>query len=156
MQYEAHELANVFPLMDDAAFAELKQDIEAHGLIEPIVLFEGRILDGRNRYRACREAGAEPKFKDFDGSDPVSYVVSLNLKRRHLNETQRAMVAAKLANMPRGGDRPSPKDPNFESANFPNHFVSQSAAAEMLNRDGNGRHKKPRSSPRLPGFFWCN
>jgi hypothetical protein len=68
------------------------------------------------------------------------------------------MVAAKLANMPIGaavGNKYAAKTEN-KSENFPICFLSQSAAAEMLNRDGNGRHKKPRSSPRLPGFFWCN
>src|SRR5262249_13050731 len=74
------------------------------GIREPIVLFEGKILDGRSRYRACIEAGVEPTFTVYQGDDPIAYVISLNLRRRHLDESQRAMVAAKLATL-RDGQR---------------------------------------------------
>ena len=108
-----HPIAEVFPLLEDAALAELSTDIREHGLIEPIQLHEGAILDGRNRFRACLAAGVEPRFVTFQGDDPVAFVISVNLKRRHLNESQRAMVAAKLANLPRGGDRRSDQSANL-------------------------------------------
>jgi hypothetical protein len=71
-------------------------------LHEPIVVYEDKILDGRNRYRACEAAGTEPMFTVYQGDDPISYVISLNLRRRHLDESQRAMVAAKLATLQHG------------------------------------------------------
>jgi hypothetical protein len=82
---------------------ELENDIRENGLRFPIVLLDGLVLDGRNRYRACKTVGVEPRFQDFNGNgDPVAFIVSVNVKRRHLNTSQRAMIAAKLANMPRG------------------------------------------------------
>ena len=82
----------------------LATDIFENGQREPITLFEGKILDGRNRYIACLDAAVEPLFTEYKGRRPIDYVVSLNLKRRHLNESQRAMVAAKLADL-RDGQR---------------------------------------------------
>jgi N6-adenosine-specific RNA methylase IME4 len=100
-----HPLANLFPLIEGAEFEELVADIKANGLIEPVILFDDLILDGRNRYRACIAAGVEPSVRPFMGDDPAAFVVSMNVARRHLSESQRAMVAAKLATLKQGDNQ---------------------------------------------------
>ena len=96
-----HEVANIFPLMTGEEFNELKRDIAENGLREPIWLHaDGRILDGRNRHRACVESGIAPIFRTWDGKGSlVSFVLSLNLHRRHLTSGQRAMVAVDILPM---------------------------------------------------------
>ena len=102
---KTHTLANIFPEIHPDAFKELVSDIKQHGLREPIVLYKHQILDGRNRYQACLRARVKPKFREYKGGDPLAYVVSTNLRRRHLNESQRGLVAARLARLTHGGDR---------------------------------------------------
>ena len=97
---EFHEIANIFPLMVGDYFEALRADIAKNGLLEPIVVHEGKILDGRNRYTACLSVGVRPYAVDYNGDDPLGYIISKNLHRKHLNESQRMGVAAKIANMP--------------------------------------------------------
>ena len=86
-------------------YAALKADIRTKGQNEPIWLYQGKILDGRHRYQACVELGIEPSFREYQGVDPVGFVVSQNLHRRHLDVSQRAMIAAEIADLKRGGER---------------------------------------------------
>lgn len=89
--------------MTGAAFTELVKDIALNGLREDIWTFDGKIIDGRNRYNACLQASVTPRFRTWDGNGSlVEFVISLNLHRRHLSESQRAMVAAKIANLEEG------------------------------------------------------
>lgn len=80
--------------MADADFAALREDIKANGLRQAIVLYDGMILDGSHRYRACIEAGVEPRFVDFGGADPVSFVISKNWISRQMGAGQRAAIVA--------------------------------------------------------------
>ena len=98
--YEVHPAAELFPLLSDADLAKLADDIRAHGLHHAIVCHEDKVLDGRNRLAACAKAGVAPRFERWTGSgSPVSWVLSENLHRRHLDESQRAMVAARAKPM---------------------------------------------------------
>ncbi len=92
---EFHEAANIFPL-DEEHLDKLAQDIKQHGQLEPIRMLEGKILDGRRRFLACQKVGITPSTEEVSPDDPVAYVLSLNLHRRHLSETQRGMVGARI------------------------------------------------------------
>jgi N6-adenosine-specific RNA methylase IME4 len=121
-----HAVTDIFPMMSHDEFAALVADIKGSVLHEPIWTWQGAIIDGRNRFLACQEAGVEPRYREWNGKgDLIRFVVSQNLHRRHLNESQRAMSAARLANM-RQGERTD----LAPSANLPK--VSQVAAAEQL------------------------
>ena len=94
MEYEYHEVANIFPMMSADEFSALVEDIRANGQRQPIYIHDGKIIDGRNRYRACQQVGIEPDTRVWDGvGSLVSFVVSLNLQRRHLTSSQKATVA---------------------------------------------------------------
>ncbi|WP_394540145.1 ParB/RepB/Spo0J family partition protein [Lysobacter enzymogenes] len=120
-----HVLCLMLPDMSTESFSALVEDIRQNGQRRDIVLYEGLILDGRHRYRACIECGIEPRYSDYDGADPVAFVVSENVSRRHLSESQRAMVAAKLATLG-NGQRP------FTYANLHSSPVKRAQAAELL------------------------
>ena len=110
-KYEPHELALVFPPMTEPEFAALKADIREHGQHEPITLYEGKILDGIHRYRACLELGREPRIVRFEGNPRAAaqLVLGLNFHRRHLTTSQRALVAAEMCKLrPRGNTGNSP------------------------------------------------
>lgn len=122
---QAHQYANLFPMMSEAELKTLIDDMKANGYdtSSPIITYQGMILDGRNRYRAAAEASVIPSTVEYSGDDPLAFVIRHNLHRRHLNETQRGIIANNLANMNEG--RPS----NTASIDA----VSQPKAAEMLN-----------------------
>lgn len=97
-----HPYADLFPWIEGSAFCELVEDIRKNGVLEPIVFLDGAVLDGRNRYMAARELGVEYPRVEYEGDDPLGFVIAKNLARRHLSESQRAMVATKLAKLPKG------------------------------------------------------
>lgn len=118
-----HPYADLFPWIEGAAFQELKADIAKNGVIEPIVFLDGAVLDGRNRYIAARELGIEYPRVEYEGDDPLGFVLSKNLSRRHLSESQRGIVAAKLAKL---------EDGQRQVGKFA-HVPTQAQAAELLN-----------------------
>jgi N6-adenosine-specific RNA methylase IME4/ParB-like chromosome segregation protein Spo0J len=124
-KFAFHPLANNFPPIEGPEFDALVDDIATHGLHDPIVILDEQILDGRNRYRACLEAGVEPTFVLFEGDDPVAFVISVNVKRRHLDESRRAYVAALFAIM-RQGERTDLPSNEGKS-------ISQEQAAKLMN-----------------------
>jgi ParB-like chromosome segregation protein Spo0J len=112
---EIHEYAAKIPDMAEDEFNALRDDIRANGLIEPIVMCDGKILDGRHRYRACEDIGIEPRTVEYAGSDPFQFVTSVNVMRRHLTPSQRAMIGNSFATRTRqdhsirtSADRPIP------------------------------------------------
>jgi hypothetical protein len=128
VKYPPHELARALPPLSDDELLEMQNDIKDHGLQFPIVLFEGKVLDGVHRQKACARANVKPRYVefeelDFDGS-PAQFVDSMNLKRRHLKLTtsQRAALGAELvqvyekaakerqlAALKKGSESPSPQ-----------------------------------------------
>ena len=94
--YKFHSIANQFPMMKPLEFEALKADIQQNGQQKSIILYEGKILDGRNRYTACKELGIEPEFEDFNGtrSEAAQLGISANLTRRHLSKSQISMFIA--------------------------------------------------------------
>jgi ParB-like chromosome segregation protein Spo0J len=102
-----HPLAALLPAMTDDEFNNLVSSIKRHGQLEPIVVFEGAILDGRHRYKACRQLGIQPEFSFPEIADPPMWVKAKNVDRRHLKESQLAIIAASFANYEHGGDRKS-------------------------------------------------
>jgi ParB-like chromosome segregation protein Spo0J len=91
-----HPLSAAFPALDETAFRALKADIELNGVRERIVTDEEMILDGWHRYRACQELNIVPPINAFEGEDPIAYVISKNLHRRHLDPSQRSLAWVRL------------------------------------------------------------
>jgi hypothetical protein len=108
----AHPFADLMPMIQEWEFNDLVADIAAKGLIHAIVIYDGMILDGRNRHKACCRLFAEGKFewhpdhhiKTFHGdeAEAIAYVESLNVTRRHLTNSQRAMCMARMLEMKHG------------------------------------------------------
>src|SRR5262252_9757620 len=88
-----HPAADLFPMMPDEELQELARDIAENGLIHPIIVDDqDQLIDGRNRLAACKMAGVKPRFEKLNGSDPVLYILSVNIERRHLSKGQLAIA----------------------------------------------------------------
>lgn len=143
---DIHPAAELFPLMQGQEFDDLVADIAEHGQREPVVMTpDGQLLDGRNRWRACAEAGVTPITR-VETSEPWAYVISTNVHRRHLSESQRAMIGAKIAVRGKGyaghsrvngqlTDYPQPPT-RTEAAQLLNVAESSIGRARQVIRDG--------------------
>jgi site-specific DNA-methyltransferase (adenine-specific) len=100
MKNDFHPACLVFPSLSGREFETLAEDIRRNGLLNPIVTLNGQILDGRNRFEACKMVGVAPHFVEWDGTgSPLDWVVATNLVRRHLSASQRAAIAFELLPM---------------------------------------------------------
>jgi hypothetical protein len=127
-----HEIANAFPMMIGKEFDELVEDIRKNGLLMPITTLDDKILDGRNRQRACEKVSVSPHYTPFVAKmSPIDFVISTNLVRRQLTTSQRAAAAAELASLKHGSNQFQSKEetPNGASS----QKVSKTEAAKKLN-----------------------
>ncbi len=95
--HELHDAAKLFPAMNEREFGGLCNSVKTHGVIIPITLYQGKILDGKERMRACVVTGTEPAFREYEGNDPIGYVWSMNGIRMHLGDGQKATIAVDAA-----------------------------------------------------------
>ncbi|MBW3599817.1 MAG: hypothetical protein KY475_21420 [Planctomycetes bacterium] len=93
-----HPICRLFPMLPHAELEGMAEDIRRRGkLLEPIVLFQGAVLDGRNRLEACRRAGVQPSFVDWQGEgSPLEWAIAKNIRRRQLNASQRAVLVLQV------------------------------------------------------------
>lgn len=129
-------------LVPDDELRELADDIAANGLRNPIVLLSGKVLDGRNRLAACKIAEVEPRFTEFDGDDPIGWVVSQNLVRRHLTASQRAVVALDLLPL-------LEKEAKARQRRSNEYRGNGRLAPKGANRNGNGKGKAAEIAARI-------
>ena len=126
--YPVHSLARLFPPLSPGQYEALVASIRALGLLDPIPVWQGQIIDGLHRMRACKEAGVEPRYEFLDdAADPVQYVIAKNGTRREMDESQRAVVAHELSRWSAPG-RPREEDENCSHLNS----FTQGQAAQAL------------------------
>jgi ParB-like chromosome segregation protein Spo0J len=157
-QREFHPLANMFPSLLGAEIATLAADIKKHGLREPIVRYEGMILDGRNRYRACLRAGVAPRYQEITFADraaAIAYVISANIHRRHLTSGQKRAVIAKLLQIdPTQSDRAVAEAAKVDHKTVAKVRSEAEASGEIPHTDKRtdrtGKQRPVRQSPDKP------
>lgn len=136
---EAHPAASMFPMIPQDELEALSTDIGANGLLDPVVLFEGKILDGRNRAKACEMAGVRVEtvaWRPRNGEGPIAYAIAKNLHRRHLSASQRAALAVEVLPMleveAKGRMLAGVADPDQKVAQGSREPQSSDRAAELL------------------------
>ena len=149
-EMELHPLCALWPAMQASELDELAASIGAQGLLDPIMMLDGKVLDGRNRLQACYRTGTQPRFETFEGDARAAaeYVVSRNARRRHLNAKQRADIVLKVFSWKKSdgtvvvpdGNAEAPLATSVEMADVagvsPRTIVRRRAVAEAEQSDG--------------------
>ena len=120
--------------MDEADYLALLDNVDDHGQRDPIVIFEGMVLDGYNRQKVCLQIGIEPKTVQFDGDDPAEYVLSKNLHRRHLTPSQRASAVVACRAWVRSGANQHTLAGGVEAASTPQTNADMARLARVTER----------------------
>lgn len=148
-RWPPHPAAELFPMLAPDDLADLADDIAANGLREPVWLWDDPergtvLLDGRNRLAACQAAGVPCVTRRYDGGDPVGFVLSMNLKRRHLTPGQRALLALDVEKL--------------YAAEAAEQISAARRAAVAQRADRRARAEQARANrepvPGLPGFLY--
>jgi hypothetical protein len=158
-ELDFHPLADLFPLMEGEEFDALVEDIKTHGLLETIGLYDGKILDGRNRYRACLAAAVEPEFRAYkfkNSAEAAAHVISANIHRRHLTAEQKREIIAKLIKAtPEKSNRQIAKQAKVHHETVASVRTEQEARGGIRHvekrTDTKGR-KQPTKKTRKPGY----
>jgi hypothetical protein len=143
---ELHPLCTLFPRIAGAEFEALKADILANGLRQPIVVLDGMILDGGNRYAACIAVGIDPDIVEFEGGSPVAFVLSSNLHRRHLSAGQQAAIVASAQDWTKAQAVGKPKSGHVTGLETVAGRALQSGASDKTQRRAD---KVAKASPEL-------
>lgn len=132
-----HPAALLMPTMSDAEFEALCDDIAEHGVLQPVVTYQGQILDGRHRIRACDLLGIDPPSIEYTGDDPAGFVISTNIVRRHLSaEQKRAAIEALLKLDPSRSDR------SIAALTRVSHHTVASVRAELVDGGQIAHHEQ--------------
>jgi hypothetical protein len=139
-----HPAADLFPMINGDPFVSLINDIKANGQEFPVLVWNGAIVDGRNRYAACKAAGSKPKTKSMEFTsecEAIRFIISTNIHRRHLTESQRAMIASELAKLGRG--RPSGDNPPIGGLSQEEAAASMQVSERSVQRAREVQEKAP-------------
>lgn len=130
---EPHPIAMAFPEVDSETLTEISQGMKRRGFDprHPIILFDGKILDGRNRHRICITLGIEPAVEEFKGTtaEAIDFALQENTRRRHLTTSQRGLVAAELKRL-----TPPPPPTKHKADTCPDKSPEKSKSSKANNK----------------------
>jgi hypothetical protein len=145
--FEYHELANQWPLMEKGEYAAFEAGVKKVGKINnACVLLNGKILDGRNRQRAAQNLKLPLPVRDFDpeiDGTPEQFVISMNDDRRH--ESQEAIIVRREARIQLVIDKK--KEGKSNRAIADEVGVSEKQVRKDLKKSGADRSAPEKSEP---------